>query len=278
MRNGVVAVVVGASLCLLPIGAGAHSWLTDPVPQLPQTPSTASPCGQGAMAGASTKTYMVGEMVDVSFFESQVHQTFRISIGTDGVTFPSILLNNIPAGTAGTMRTVSVQMPAMPCDPCVMQLRQANGGGAYYSCADIRIVATLPTTTSTTTTPVDDSTTTTTTLKPSCDDQQGFDRAECHLTEALADDPCDDEAVDPALAAAAHKALLKAQQLVGAARLKSKPQQVRGLLRKADRKVAGLVKKSARTAKRGRISWTCDGSIEALVETLRSAIAGAAPL
>jgi hypothetical protein len=80
------------------------------------------------------------------------------------------------------------------------------------------------------------------------------------------------------LDAAVQKALLKAQQLVQAARVKTKPQQVRGLLRKADRKVASLVKKSARTAKRGRISWTCEGSIDALVQQLRSAITGAAPL
>jgi hypothetical protein len=270
MRQVVVGWALASSIVLAPLRAGAHSLLVEPPPRS-QTVSTTSPCGAGPTPGTPARQYATGQMVQVSFQEVQSHGTFRLALSSDNVTFGTVLLDGIPAQSDGASRMVTVQMPSMACDPCVLQLYQRNGGSGYYSCADVRVVA-APSTTTTTT--VSGSSTTTTTLldDDGCDALEGFDEADCRIGEALGDEPCPGETVVPSLRSALRTGLLKVQRLVHLARLRTKPAQVARLLRKADRALARVETRSARMAFHGRNSGTCDGSIGGMVDDLRTLI------
>jgi hypothetical protein len=278
MRQVVAGWVVLASLALRPLSAGAHSLLVTPSPRS-QTISTTAPCGAGPNVGASVQTYTTGQMVQVSFSEVQSHGTFRLALSSDNTTFGNVLMDNIAAQSNGASHMVTVQMPAIGCDPCVLQLFQRNGGGGYYSCADIRVVAPATTTTTTTSTlPDGSSTTTTTTLADDgCANLDGFDHADCQVARALADPPCAGDTMDPMLDNALRLGLGKVQTLVQTARMKTKPAQVKRLLKRADKKLAAVLKRATRTASLGRTSESCAGSIGTLVAELRATLATLAP-
>lgn len=240
------------------------------------TISTTAPCGAGPNVGQPVQQYTTGQMVQVSFDEVQAHGTFRLALSDDNATFDVVLLDMIASTGAGSSHMVSVQMPAQPCDPCVLQLFQRNGGGGYYSCADVRIVAGAPTTTTSTSTTVPDvgTTTTSTTLPPDpCADLTGIVQGECRVGQALDDVPCEGDTLDARLAAAREATLTKVHRLLEIARDKTKPAAVRRLLKKADRLLAALTRTTTRAAARGRTSTACADEIGGLVRALRALLA-----
>jgi hypothetical protein len=236
---------------------------------------TTGPCG-GDPRGTSPTVLTAGTMLAVQFQEVQDHGNFQLFFSpANDADFT--LLATVPDPASGPV-TQMVMLPATPCDACTLQLVQLNNGnsaGQYYSCADIQLVGAGTTTTTTTLGGGASTSTTTTTLKPDdpCADLSGFEDAGCRLRQAEDEPACEEEPVDPALETALARALQKAQALVARARDAGSPTQAARLLRKADRKLARILVKAARTAARQRISDSCEGSIAILIEDLRGTLA-----
>jgi hypothetical protein len=270
MKHGWVWSGGVAVLIALPTLAHGHSRLTSPASRSVAVALQTAPCGGVARTATST-SFVAGQMVQVSFLEQQTHGSFALWFSPAGDANFTLLVGGIPALGSGMTHDVTVHMPAMPCTACTLQLVQQNGGSPYYSCADIRLDA--PASTTTTTTP--GGPTTSTTLAPSdpCAGLAGWEAADCRFTGAVADPPCGQEAVDPAFHDAVLAGLRRAQALARQAHGKTKRSQARRLLRKADRKLLRMTVRAARAAQSDRITGSCEGSIDLLIEELRATLA-----
>lgn len=117
------------------------------------------PCGGVAQLPLDQRTQIVaGSKITVEWEETIEHPGwYRLAFSPDGSTGfdDNILLDNIPDTTGSVTRTDSttwhrysaeIDVPTTPCESCTIQLIQVMTENPamprnYYSCADVRIVA-----------------------------------------------------------------------------------------------------------------------------------------
>jgi hypothetical protein len=215
---------------------------------------------------------VAGQTLQIQFRELQSHGDFEIRLSAANDQSFSLLATVPDPPTGDTTQIVT--LPTSPCDACTLQLIQKNGANAnnfYYSCADVRLTATV----STTTTTVGPGTTTTTTGPGpiGCAALGGFDEAECRLTEAQAGPSCPDGTLDTGSRKILDAALRKARSLVLTAHSQTRRGRVVRLLKKADRKIAKAATRIARVANAHHVSETCTARVDALLDDLRAVLA-----
>jgi len=158
---------------LAPGLAHAHITLTDPPARHPAADLKEGPCGVGAGDSRTTDPnkiteYMAGETIDITFNETFQHEGhYRVmlsSTGDAGFTDPTgyedievspgDLADGVMDSDSETAHTITVTLPAEPCEECTIQLIQVmydkppwgpepnppNGADIYYQCADIVIL------------------------------------------------------------------------------------------------------------------------------------------
>lgn len=127
--------------------------------------SDADTCGgtianAGNVKGEPLKAYVKGSTITVGFKETINHVgVFRFDFSSDNdATFQPLVVNNDPtlngmindpndAGVSQATpltRTVQVTLPDIVCDNCTFRMTQSMGDLAsnnYYSCADVKLVA-----------------------------------------------------------------------------------------------------------------------------------------
>lgn len=128
---------------LLPVTAAAHSRLLEPPSRSEIDFLMEGPCG-GEPRGAATR-YEAGEVVEMRWTATQSHSnTYRVAFSPAGDEgFEQNVLGSRPDDRDVFDYVQPVPMPMCTCDDCTLQLQQLTETGllAYYSCADIELVA-----------------------------------------------------------------------------------------------------------------------------------------
>ncbi|MEM6295870.1 MAG: DUF6595 domain-containing protein [Myxococcota bacterium] len=138
-RIVLAALVVG----LMPSSAGAHSLLIEPPSRSEEDFLMDGPCG-GVPKGEPT-TYEAGSLIDMQWDLTQNHfNVFRVAFSPAGDEgFDDNVIGTRPDVEGVFSYTQPVPLPLCTCTDCTLQLTQftATGNLAYYSCADIELVA-----------------------------------------------------------------------------------------------------------------------------------------
>jgi hypothetical protein len=128
---------------MLPVTAAAHSRLIEPPSRSEIDFLMEGPCG-GEPRGEATR-YEAGEVVEMRWAATQSHSnTYRVAFSPAGDEgFEQNVLGSRPDDPEVFDYVQPVPMPMCTCDDCTLQLEQLTETGllAYYSCADIELVA-----------------------------------------------------------------------------------------------------------------------------------------
>lgn len=147
--NKFFVVLTFAAVHTLPsIGLG-HARLVTPTPRSNDSGIKSGPCG-GLARSANPTVLLGGQSLAISWQETVNHPgkfLFALSMANDSFTqnLISVTDNQDGGGLPHNFSTV-VQIPNVNCDSCTIQMIQSmeenpNAPTYYYSCADIRIVA-----------------------------------------------------------------------------------------------------------------------------------------
>ncbi len=112
-----------------------------------------SPCGGAKVDESKRASLVAGETIEAEFEETINHPGYyKITFSKDGETgFADNVIeekidddqNGSISGTNYHQYKVSIKVPDEPCDKCAFQLIQfmSESSTNYYSCADVKIVA-----------------------------------------------------------------------------------------------------------------------------------------
>ncbi len=120
-----------------------------------------APCGGAAVDESRRATLVAGETIEFKFEETVQHNGhYRIAFSQDGTAGfdDNVVKDDIPDDQNDSIKnpvetpvdlpplyhqfSVSAKVPDETCDKCTFQLIQyMDGAGNYYSCADVKIVA-----------------------------------------------------------------------------------------------------------------------------------------
>jgi hypothetical protein len=268
-----------AAALLVPSIAFAHVRLIAPAPRTTTILKT-PPCG-GIARTASDTVLTAGDLIDVSWVETIDHPGhYELAVSpADDQGFVT-LLGDIPdrsfaPGATERVYTMPLRVPSRPCDACTLQLIQfmsdhPPGSQYYYSCADIRIVASA-----TSTTAPSGATSTTTLPSPpaACDGLAAYDRATCLITDATARAMCGSDGLDAHLEHVLDVGLATVQRLLdGAVTFETSSKRARHRLATARRRLAMLRRRVAAGRDRGRVDATCAETIVARLDDVRAAV------
>jgi hypothetical protein len=263
-----------AVLLFTPAFAGAHAHLLSPAPRVAVAGKT-PPCDGEPRTGAPL-VLAAGQTLDVEWTETTDHPGhYRLLFSLAGDADFQVLLDDIPdrsipPGETQNFYSATVTLPSTPCTDCTLQLIQVMtdkpSAPFYFSCADIRLVASA-TTTSTLLPPAG---TTTTTLVP-CEVRPAYERVTCDLGAAAAEPLCAADARGAAVQQALGLAIGEARGLVSEAAAQPGGRPARRLLAKAGRRLRAGARRATQVAK---LTAACRTSVRDLVKTLRAGIAG----
>jgi hypothetical protein len=140
--------VVPAVALAWPAVVLAHGELVYPESRTPGIQRTYAPCGESVPGDLRTK-FAPGETILVGLTLSVNHDGYlRIAFSpADDTGFGQAILADDVPDVAGTYDyQIEVTFPECRCTNCSLQLRQVlpSGNAAYYSCADIELVAADP--------------------------------------------------------------------------------------------------------------------------------------
>jgi hypothetical protein len=268
-----------AAIVVLPAVAFGHARLVSPPPRTTVIGKT-PPC-DGVPRGSTPTVLTAGQMLEVDWLETIDHPGhFELAISPANDQNFVTLLGDIPdesfAGNENEHAySLMLQVPDTPCDACTLQLIQfmsdhPPGSQYYYSCADIRIVATGATTTTT----MGDGTTSTTstTIPATCDGLVSYDRATCLITRATALPMCD-EPVRKRVHAVFVSGLAKVQAFLDAAVAPTASSaRAKRKVAAAGRRLTKLRQKLSAAQTHGRLSAGCGTTTSATLDELGSAI------
>lgn len=146
-----------------PSRASAHAKLTSPIPRDPQSGggNKMGPCGPIAKQSTTTATFNGGQTITVNWTEVINHPgRFLFAVSKDqDKSFQNIATVIDTKNSSGSHDfTTTLQIPNINCDNCTLQLIQSmeenpSAPTYYYSCADIKILATATSTPTPTPTP-----------------------------------------------------------------------------------------------------------------------------
>ncbi len=134
---------IGLLAALLPAAASAHSHLVDPPSRSEDNFLMEGPCG-GVPRGEAT-VLEAGATIDMRWIATQNHfNVYRVAFSPQNDEgFEDNVLGSRPDEEDVFEYVQPVPMPMCTCEACTLQLAQftASGNLAYYSCADIELVA-----------------------------------------------------------------------------------------------------------------------------------------
>lgn len=135
--------LLGLAVVTLPSAAQAHSSWLEPPPRTEDYALMEGPCG-GIPRGEPTQ-YTAGQVVQTRWASTQNHfNVYRVSFSPAAdVGFEQNIIGSRPDEEDVFDYMQPLTMPMCTCEDCTLQLTQftATGKLAYYSCADIELVA-----------------------------------------------------------------------------------------------------------------------------------------
>ncbi len=136
--------LIVACIAAMPGLASAHSRLVEPPSRSEDDFLMDGPCGGAPPTGTPT-TYEAGQVIAMEWVLSQNHfNVFQVAFSPhDDLGFDDNVIGTLPDETDVFEYVQDVPLPMCTCDGCTLQLTQftATGKLAYYSCADIALVA-----------------------------------------------------------------------------------------------------------------------------------------
>ncbi len=135
--------LLGLAIVTLPSVAQAHSSWLEPPPRTEDSGLMEGPCG-GTPRGDATQ-YTAGAVVQTRWGSTQNHfNLYRVSFSPAAdAGFDENIIGSRPDEEDVFDYVQPLTMPMCTCDDCTLQLTQFTETGklAYYSCADIELVA-----------------------------------------------------------------------------------------------------------------------------------------
>ena len=107
-----------------------------------------------------------------------------------------------------------------------------------------------------------------------CENRGGHAGAECEIREALATPPCEGERIDPELQRFITSKLGAARRLVLKAQGEGNRKRANRLIKSTDRIPSAIGTRAAKAVRRGKLSVTCQATIDQRVRDLRLGVSG----
>ena len=209
-----------------------------------------------------------GQIVDSCGWPDAYRGLYYFADNANGSLF-ALAPNPARDGIMGGRIDIGTVAPDFP-----VALRTGNDGALYVAVYPnggpsriVRIAPKAPVVCPTTTT-------TTTTLVDPCVGLAGAAAVACRLDAASTAALCTTATVDATFAATIHARFADAARFVRRVAAGGPPRRMRALVRRADHRIATILPKLRRAARKDRLDAGCRAEIEALVASLRNAIEG----